>query len=75
MLSIKAVLAVAALSAALPARGAPDPLTDPRRDVVGAELDLLPVAISAADGEVGGSLQLWGGRGSGRSSARSGVSA
>jgi len=47
---MKTVLLAAALFAALPARGAPDPLTDPRRDIVGAELDLLPVAISAADG-------------------------
>jgi hypothetical protein len=66
MLFMKTVLVVAALAAALPARGAPDPLTDPRRDVVGVELDILPVAISAADGEVGGALQLWAGRGRSR---------
>lgn len=63
---MKALLLAAALLAALPARGAPDPLADPRRDIVGAELDLLPVAISAADGEVGGALQLWAGQGRAR---------
>jgi hypothetical protein len=32
----------------------------------GVELDLLPLALSAADGEMGGSLQLWAGRGRSR---------
>jgi len=68
MRNMKAILLLAAtLSAAAPARGASaDPLTDPLRNIVGAEMDLLPVAISAADGEVGGALQLWAGRGRNR---------
>jgi hypothetical protein len=32
----------------------------------GVEVDLLPVALSAADGELGGSLQVWAGRGRSR---------
>jgi len=59
------MLLLTALSAALPARAAPE-LTDPRRPVVGAELDVLPVAISAADGEIGGALGVWAGRGRNR---------
>jgi hypothetical protein len=60
---VAAAVLAAVLSAAVPARGAEDPLTDPFRHLVGGELDLLPVVISAADGELGAGFHLWGGRG------------
>jgi hypothetical protein len=60
---VAAAVLAAVLAAAVPARGADDAVTDPFRHLVGGELDLLPVVISAADGELGGGFQLWGGRG------------
>lgn len=65
-LSAKPLLLLIALTAALPARAASDLPIDPNRDVVGAELDLLPVTISAADRTVGGALEVWAGRGRNR---------
>ncbi len=57
----KALLLLLALPLSLPARALAPP-DSPVRDAVGAEVDLLPYALSAWDDEVGRGLQLWAGR-------------
>ncbi len=58
-----AMLLLAALAGGAPARALAAPPEHPGRDAVGVEIDLLPIAVSAADGEVGGGVQFWAGRG------------
>ncbi len=60
-----ALLLLLAAAFSSPARAAAPP-AEPARDAVGVELDLLPIVLSAMDGEVGRSLQVWAGRGRNR---------
>lgn len=57
------VLLLTAAAAAAPARSLAAGPAGASGQVVGLELDLLPVAISAADREIGGGLGIWAGRG------------
>ncbi len=64
MPSVKALaLATVVLAATLPVRAIAAPSDGTPRNAIGVELDLLPVAVSAADGELGAGLELWAGRG------------
>ncbi|HEY6006010.1 MAG TPA: hypothetical protein VIV57_24230 [Anaeromyxobacter sp.] len=66
MRSPAALLLAVPLAFASTARAGSPPADAPARDAVGAEIDLLPAALSAADGEAGGAFQLWAGRGRNR---------